>query len=319
MRVLKDKSAPMDDVTNNEFNDTENNRLPYGFRHRPVSDELREANWRGIEEGIGRQEAAPVKATRGRLVSWLRVSAVAASLALLVTGVWWIVNRTGHAQYAVIRTGYGEIKTIILPDSSVVTLNANSSMRMPEQWSDADGRQVWLEGEAYFQVQKRPSTVEKFVVHTRQVDVEVLGTRFNVNTRRERAVVSLEEGKVRLSVHGTDKAVLEKKAGMILRPGQVVVIGADEKASINVDKDVATRSGWTKHAFHFDSTSLGDIAAIVEDTYGYKMEVEDPAMLRVAISGDVRVRNVGEMIEVLEAASHLTMRLDNKTIHVTYH
>ena len=112
-----------------------------------------------------------------------------------------------------------------------------------EQWNDADGRQVWLEGEAYFQVQKKPSTVEKFIVHTRQVDVEVLGTRFNVNTRRQRAVVSLEEGKVRLSVHGGDAAVLEKKSAMIMRPGQVVVIGVDRKASINSDKDVATRSG----------------------------------------------------------------------------
>lgn len=306
----------MDDVTNNEM---ENNRLPFGFRPRPVSDELREANWRAVEEGIGQQENAPVRAVGGRVIRWVRLSAAAACLAAVATGVWWIANRTGHAQFAVIKTGYGEIKTIILPDSSVVTLNANSSMRMPEQWTDADGRQVWLEGEAYFQVQKKPSAVEKFVVHTRQVDVEVLGTRFNVNTRRERAVVSLEEGKVRLSMHGTDKAVLEKKTGVILRPGQVVVIEADKKASINEDKDVATRSGWTKHSFHFDSTSIGDISTMVEDTYGYKMKVEDSAMLKVTISGDVRVRNIGEMIEVLEAASHLNMRLDNKTIYVSYH
>ena len=306
----------MEDVTNNEM---ENNRLPFGFRSRPVSDELREANWRAVEEGMRRQENAPVKAIGGRVIHWVRISAVAACLAAVATGVWWIANRTGHAQYAVIRTGYGEIKNIILPDSTVVTLNANSSMRMPEQWSDADGRQVWLEGEAYFQVQKKPSTVEKFVVHTRQVDVEVLGTRFNVNTRRQRAVVSLEEGKVRLSVHGTDTAILEKKGGMVLRPGQVVVIGADKKPSVNQDKDVATRSGWTRHSFHFDSTSLGEIATIVEDTYGYKMEVEDSAMLRFAISGDVRVRNIGEMIEVLEAASPYIMRLDDKTIHVSHH
>jgi len=313
---LKDKNAFMDDVTNNEM---ENNRLPFGFRSRPVSDELREANWRAVEEGMRRNEIAPVRAMRGRVIRWVRVSAVAASLAVVATGVWWIANRTGHAQYAVIRTGYGEIKNIILPDSSVVTLNANSSMRMPEQWTDADGRQVWLEGEAYFQVRKKPSTVEKFVVHTRQVDVEVLGTRFNVNTRREQAVVSLEEGKVRLSMHGSDTVVLEKKAGMILRPGQVVVVGADHRTSINEDKDVATHSGWTRHAFHFDGTTLGEIATMVEDTYGYKMEVEDPAMLRFTISGDVRVRNIDEMVKVLEASTGYAMRTGNNIIHVSYH
>jgi transmembrane sensor len=304
----------MDDVTSNEM---DNNELPFGFRSRPVSDELREANWKAVEEGIRRQEAIP--ASRGRVIRWVRSLAVAASLIGVAFGVWWIATRTGHAQYAVIRTGYGEIKNILLPDSTVVTLNANSSMRMPEQWTETEGREVWLEGEAYFQVQKKPSTVEKFVVHTRQVDVEVLGTRFNVNTRRQRAVVSLEEGKVRLSVHGTDTAVLEKKAPMILRPGQVMVVGTDRQAMINEDKDVVTHSGWTRHTFHFDSTSLGEIAAMVEDTYGYKMEAEDSSMLRFTISGDVRVRNIGEMVQVLEASSGYVMRLDNKTIHVSFH
>jgi ferric-dicitrate binding protein FerR (iron transport regulator) len=316
---LKDKSAFMDDVTKNQM---DNDEFPFGFRRQPVSDDLLEANWRAVEDRIRRQDEVPVRTMESRVIRWVsivRVTAVAASLAAVAFGVWWIAARTGHAQYAVIRTGYGEIKNVLLPDSTVVTLNANSSMRMPEQWNDADGRQVWLEGEAYFQVQKKPSTVEKFVVHTRQVDVEVLGTRFNVNTRRQRAVVSLEEGKVRLSVHEGDSAVLEKKAAMIMRPGQVVVIGIDRKPSINLDKDVATRSGWTRHAFHFDNTSLGEIAAMVEDTYGYKMEAEDSSMLRFAISGDVRVRNIEEMVQVLEASSGYAMRIDNKTIYVSRH
>lgn len=304
----------MDDVTKNDMDP-----LPFGFRPRPVSDELREANWKEVEDRITRQETAPVRGIRGRVIRLAKISAVAAAVIAVVFGVWWIANRTGHAQYAEIQTGYGEIKTIILPDSSVVTLNANSSMRMPEQWTDAAGRQVWLEGEAYFQVQKKPSTVEKFVVHTRQVDVEVLGTRFNVNTRRERAVVSLEEGKVRLSVHGVDNAVLERKAPMVMRPGQVVVIDAGRQTKTSEDKDVATHSGWTRHEFHFDSTSLRDIATMVQDIYGYKMEVEDSTMLQFAISGDMRVRNIEEMVQVLEASSGYAMRISNKTIFVSYH
>ena len=299
-------------------NEMDNKELPFGFRALPVSDRLRDENWRAIEEALRRQE--PVRVVRpGRVIRLVRVFAVAASLAAIAVGIWWIGARTGTVQYSQIRTGYGEIKSIMLPDSSIVTLNANSSIRIPEEWTEASGRQVWLEGEAYFQVQKKPATAAKFVVHTRQVDVEVLGTRFNVNARRQQAVVSLEEGKVRLSVHASEAAVLQKATPMVLRPGQVVTVDGGQQAKVNDDKDVTAHSGWTHHEFHFDNTPLKDIAGMIEDTYGYRMEVADSSMLQVAISGDVRVRNVEEMIKVLEGTSGYTMHIKDKTIYVSFH
>jgi ferric-dicitrate binding protein FerR (iron transport regulator) len=305
----------MDEFMNKNKDDQE---LPFGFRPLPVSDRLREENWKAIEEGMRRQE--PVRMVRpGRVIRLVRILAVAACIVVIAVGIWWIGARTGTVQYSQIRTGYGEIKSIILPDSSVVTLNANSSIRIPEEWTEASGRQVWLEGEAYFQVQKKPATVAKFVVHTRQVDVEVLGTKFNVNVRRRQAVVSLEEGKVRLSMHGNDAAVLHKPAPVILRPGQVVTVDAAEQTKINEDKDVTAHSGWTHHEFHFDNTPLKDIAGMIEDTYGYRMEVADTSMLQVAISGDVRVKNIDEMIKVLEGTSGYAMHIKDKTIYVSFH
>ncbi len=308
----------MDELTNNEMDSKD---LPFGFRKQLVSDRLQEENWKAVEDAIRQQEnmpaEAPVRKGGGRIIRLGRLFAAAASVTAIAFGIWWIGARTGHLQYSQVKTGFGEIKTIILPDSTVVTLNGNSSMRIPDQWTEKSGRQVWLEGEAYFQVQKKPATVEKFVVHTRQVDVEVLGTKFNVNVRRQKAVVSLEEGKVRLSVHGNDTAVLEK-APLVMRPGQVVVIdAAGHRAKVNEENNVTTHSGWTRHEFHFDNTSLEEIARLIEDTYGYKMEVEDPAMLQFAVSGDMRVRDVEEMTQLLEASSGYTMRIKDKTIYVT--
>ena len=221
----------MDDVTKSNMED-----LPFGFRRLPVSDALREQNWQAVEEAIRQAGPATMPEAAGsgaRIIRLVRVVAAAACIAAFGFGIWWIGARTGRPQYASERTGYGEMKTIVLPDSSVVILNSNSSLRIPEQWSDAEGRQVWLEGEAYFQVQKQPATVRKFVVHTRQVDVEVLGTKFNVNTRRQQAVVSLEEGKVRLLVYKGDSAVLEKRAPVVMRPGQVVVVNATQDTRID--------------------------------------------------------------------------------------
>lgn len=297
--------------------------LPFEFRPLPVDDALRERNWKGIEDSIREREAIPMR-DRGiagrKVLRLVRVVAAAACVASLGFGIWWIGARTGSPQYAQVNTGYGEMKTIVLPDSSVVTLNSNSSLRIPEQWADPSGRQVWLEGEAYFQVRKQPATVTKFVVHTLQVDVEVLGTKFNVNTRRKRAVVSLEEGKVRLSMHGADPTVLVKSNPVVMRPGQVVVVKPGQETRVNEEKAVGTLSAWTRHEFHFDRTRLDEVARLVEDTYGYRMQMEDSvAMSAFAISGDVRVRNVEEMVKVLEASSGFAMRIEGRTILVRYH
>jgi transmembrane sensor len=298
-------------------NENEHQGLPFEFRRKPVPEQLQQENWKTVEAAI-RQSAESVPVRR---LPWMQVLMAAASVALIAFGIWYVQTRTGKPQIAEVRTGYGEVKHILLPDSSVVILNANSSMRIPQQWTDddsKDGRQVWLEGEAYFEVQKRLSTCQKFVVHTDQVDVVVLGTRFNVNTRRQHAIVALEEGKVQLSVHGEVRSVLEKKAApMVLRPGQVVDVAGANQVKVNTEKDVTTHSGWSRNEFHFDNTSLAEIGRLIEDNYGYKIEASDTTLLQRSISGDLRADNVQELVKVLEFTLKLTMRIDNKTIYVT--
>lgn len=305
----------MDEFSTNR---NEKRSLPFGFRRKPLDEDVQEENWKEVEAAIRQMEGSPVRVMGSRwVVKWM---VAAASIAALVLGFWWVITRTGRPEeMAVIKTGYGEIKNILLPDSSVVILNANSSLRMSSSWTETGGRQVCLEGEAYFQVQKKASTAEKFVVHTKEVDVEVLGTKFNVNTRRQRAVVSLEEGKVRLSMNGVVTTVMEKKAGLVMRPGQVAEVDDDLQTKVNEDKDVAERSGWSRHEFHFDHTSLGEIAHLVQDTYGYEMVVEDSTMLEKEISdaGGVRVSDVQDLVKVLIVASGYNMQIKDKKIFVT--
>src|SRR5450755_3929247 len=274
----------MDDRSSNSG---ENDKLRFEFRKQPVGEQLQQENWKAVESAI-RQESVPL-----RRMAWGRMLMAAASVAIVVAGIWFIQTKTGKPQVEELKTGYGEIKHIVLPDNSVVILNANSSIRIPQSWSEEDGRQVWLEGEAYFEVEKKPAGSQKFIVHTRMVDIEVLGTKFNVNTRRQQSIVSLEEGKVKLLVNGGEQSVLEKKAPMVLKPGEVVLI--DEGAhqvKISNDKDVAAHSGWARNEFHFDNTSLQEVARLIEDSYGYKMEAADTTLFQRSISGDLRAANV---------------------------
>jgi ferric-dicitrate binding protein FerR (iron transport regulator) len=332
----------MNDTPNFE---NEQNELPFGFRRLPVPDGAQDANWKAVEDAVRRLGEGGGSSDAGKLpaigevgdpngavhagadpdeigvgkvramgedsvmqggegyevggrrrIKWGRIVAAAACVMALAVGVWYTATRTGHPQEMLVRTMYGEIKNVLLPDSSTVVLNANSTLRISDNWNEKQGREVWLEGEAYFQVERsRVVTGQKFTVHTKSLDVEVLGTKFNVK----------------------EKAIVEKKALLIMRPGQVVTVDSQMETRVNEDKDVIARSGWSRHEFHFDNTSLGEISRLVEDIYGYKMVLEDTAMAHVAISGDLRVHTVQELVKVLELPSGYRMRIREKTIYVT--
>lgn len=298
--------------------DPNEQELSFEFRRQPAPDGMKEANWKAIESAIG-----AIAGGRGlRRIRWGRIVAAAACMIGLVAGIWYTATRTGHQELASVRTGYGEIKNILLPDSSTVVLNANSSLRLPENWALQADRQVWLEGEAYFKVEKGRAPGQRFVVHTRTLDVEVLGTRFNVNTRHQQSIVSLEEGKVQLLMHQGEGAPREGSKVLVMQPGQVATIDDGVQMRMDQDKDVATHSGWSRHEFHFDNTMLGDVARLIEDTYGYKMEFADSSMSSFAISGDLRVHNIQELVKVLEVLvlpSGYRLQMREKTIYVTKH
>ena len=95
----------------------DNGEFPFEFRPRPVDEQLRADNWRAVEDAIRQPEETPV-----RRLPWLRASLAAASLALVLVGIWYVGNRTGTPVMSQEKTSYGEIKTILLPDSSIVML-----------------------------------------------------------------------------------------------------------------------------------------------------------------------------------------------------
>ena len=113
---------------------------------------------------------------------------------LLGVSLWYAWLAQSTSTYV---TRYGETQTILLPDSSTVLLNANSRLTLSTDWTDT--REVWLEGEAFFRVRKikritSPASAEhvKFIVRTDRLNVEVLGTEFNVRQRSEKTAVLLK-------------------------------------------------------------------------------------------------------------------------------
>ncbi len=298
-------------IDNNE-NDLPQN-LPVEFKKKEISQEKQQANWQAIENGI-RQQNIPTP------VRWLKPLLVAASILLLLSAGVWYLSTADSRTINFYKTQFSQIKHITLPDGSKVTLNANSELTLSADWSKTGDRQVWLNGEAYFEVEKKPATHQKFVVHTKDIDVEVLGTKFNVNTRHAKAIVSLEEGKIKLSLHGKTNAILQKYAGrkvIEMKPGEVVKLDTVTGIQLAAETNIDFRSGWVRNEFHFDNTSLKDIGIMIKDVYGYSLDVTDGKLLKRSMTGDVRAANLQELLNVLEIAFKFKMVIENKSIKIT--
>src|SRR5688572_28246450 len=151
----------------------------------------------------------------------------------------------------------------------MVTLNFNSSLRFSRVDFNEKGREVWLDGEAFFAVVHK-SNHQNFLVHTDQLKVEVLGTKFDVNSRRGKTRVMLEEGKVKLDL----KSAFTKQ--VIMKPGELVEYSEKDKAPTRKTVDPTNYLSWKNNRLVFTSTSLLEIAHLLEDNYGYKVAFEDP-------------------------------------------
>jgi ferric-dicitrate binding protein FerR (iron transport regulator) len=227
---------------------------------------------------------------RGRRVHWYqRPYWAAAAVLLLVSMValgWWRYQATTDLTY---QTAYGQIQDIQLADGSVVTLNANSSLRVGDNLASSPIREVWIQGEAYFDIAKRNGA--KFVVHTPEASIEVLGTEFDVNTRRDQTYVVLHEGKVQLST--------DDQSAVVMKPGDMAtVLPATRQIQLKrVKPDLY--DAWKKSYLILDGKSLPEITNSLEDTFGVKIKLGDSLLVNKKLTGKLRTEVADDCIENL--------------------
>lgn len=221
---------------------------------------------------------------------------VAAAVALLLVGgyAYWSLLYSRTVEYS---TGYGEVRTITLSDSSVVTLNANSTL----SYHDQKVREVFLEGEAYFSVQHKPDHTP-FVVHAGQVNVQVLGTEFNVSSRRKETKVVLSSGKVKLDIN-----TASNQQEMMMEPGELATYAEDQSSVTKQVVNTRNYIAWRHNQLIFDHTPLSEIAQLLEDNYGLQVVAEDPAILALQFSGEVAADETDLLLKLIEKSFNLSI------------
>ncbi len=248
----------------------------------------------------------PVRPRWRRMAPGWTAYAAAASVAaiLLVVGWFWQQRPTvPQWDYA---TAYGQTRRIQLPDQSTVTLNANSRLRLAENWNNQTAREVWLDGEAFFDVRRKPGTkAAPFTVRSGRVAVAVLGTTFDVTQRRGTTQVVLSTGRVRLDGLPTgtqlmtpgDRIVYRETAGA---PGHRRVV----RSRVNP----ANYAAWQQREWVLDNTSLTEIATMLNDQFGLTVTLADPALGERRLSGRMSIESAEIFLENLSTILGVSAR-----------
>ena len=229
-----------------------------------------------------------------------------------VTGkVSYHVNETGMEDSLVFNTlivPKGGEYSLELPDGTVVWVNSESSLRFPEKFT-SNRREVFLEGEAYFEVARDIS--RPFVVETVQAKVSVLGTSFDVCAYAEegKTWTTLEEGVV--EVESMDKG---EKVRMV--PGeQVCLTGGKGMEKYKVETALFT--AWRSGRLVFKDMRLEDLMRNLARWYDVKVEFYREEAKDIVFTGDVKkYEDLNEVLEIIELTSDVHFTIEGQSIIV---
>jgi ferric-dicitrate binding protein FerR (iron transport regulator) len=197
------------------------------------------------------------------------------------------------------------VKPVVLEDGSRVTLNANSSIKVYRDFFQRKNREVWIKGEAFFEV-SRTSDLKKFIVHTKNFDVVVLGTKFNVRDRRGKTQVMLEEGKVKL--------LARHREPLIMKPGEQVTVlkGQDAYNKKMVRRD--DYMAWQDSKMIFDNTPLTDVAQAIQDYYGIQIVIADSLLATRQFTGTLPNNDLDVILMALRTAYPMQIERNDEQI-----
>lgn len=259
--------------------------------HTPAEEAV-EASWTQHLQHI---QAASRPASR----IWMRVAAVVAG-AILISGAWLLLRQESHEDF-VATTTYGELKQVMLPDGSQVDLNANSKIR----YSAVHNREVWLEGEALFTV--KPVHNSTFLVHTKDLTVTVLGTVFDIRQRRRKTEIVLQSGKIKLSFANG------KAQDIIMAPGQIVSYNEQDEQSFTNSTSPEKFSAWKNQRLILQDPKVSDILLYLEDNFGKKIILEDPATGNRVVNGPILISSLDDALFVLSTVLNTTFEKQDST------
>ncbi len=234
-------------------------------------------------------------------------------------------------------TKNGSRTKIQLPDGSTVTLNSSSKLTYDNKNFGAKVREVFLTGEAYFDVTKNPSI--PFIVHTNNMDVKVLGTAFNVKCYPgERTTeTSLIHGSVEVMIKNrNEKLMLKPNEKLVINNSAEQIEGLANsnsssesqmstapiielsKLSIYPNTNEIVETNWLNNKLTFKNEKLKDIVLKMQRWYNVNIIIQDQKLNNEILTGTFEKESIYQAIKALQVTASFNYSVKNDTIILKY-
>lgn len=280
--------------------------------------------WPSIQEQTVLQEdmAAVTMTARERgartISLWTRWIGAAVIVSAIAMGVYlWSVTPKDRAVFKNDRqlAGYNMTRndttiedTVYLRDGSMVILEPQARLYYPDSFNSK--REVYLEGNAFFEVKKNPR--QPFFVYSSNIVTQVLGTSFFVRSdnNTNSVEVSVRTGKVTVYEYGRENAPSkdnEEANGVILKPNQKVVYNSTDhhfrttliEVPLPVVSNNKTEDKITELNFVFEEKPISEVLSLLEKAYHIEMVMENESLANCLFSGDIKGQDLYGQLEII--------------------
>jgi ferric-dicitrate binding protein FerR (iron transport regulator) len=230
-----------------------------------------------------------------------------------------------------IYTANGSRTHLTLPDGTLVWLNAGSRLSYGKNFNTTT-REVNLTGEAFFDVAH--NTQKPFLIHTSRIDVQVLGTRFNVKSypsdrtteatliRGSIEVLIRDRPSEKIILRPEEKLVVANDTGILhhLNPGRYGVAGptdpliAIRKPTYEQKTGAIIETSWVDNKLTFREETFGDLASKMQRWYGVTIQFADPALEQLQFTGSFKEETIEQALDALKYAARFSYQTEGNLI-----
>jgi ferric-dicitrate binding protein FerR (iron transport regulator) len=207
----------------------------------------------------------------------------------------------------------GKPNTVYLSDGSVVRLNAATTLRYPSGF-DGDRREIYLDGEAYFEVAKNEA--KPFVVRLKQQDITVLGTSFNVEARHSESytIVTLQEGSVSLAFMNGNGLKIKDVA---LKTGQKAHFDRTTGKIFVAQVDASLSNTWLEGEYKFKDEPLVLIFKRLENYYDVNIHLDGEQLKNIRYTGTFSLRqDIRDVLRIINHERQFRFRQNGSEIYI---
>lgn len=213
-------------------------------------------------------------------------------------------------QYNTVEVPYGKTFDLVLSDGSTVAMNSGSSLRYPVAFPKTGDREVFLEGEAFFKVAKDKG--RKFMLETKEVKIQVLGTEFNVTAYPDddKTVTSLQEGAVK--VFDTNNF----ETPLLLTPNEQAVWDKQFRSHDKKEVSPYDIGAWRRNQLVFKQQSFDEILRIMERRFDVRIENNNKQLGKKRFTANFYEKNAEQILAYFQNSIDFEYEVKNQKITI---